>query len=71
MMKISTAYLCYSCEEVLNGAARGRCTACDSEDIFPLGWFDRPQEEKAQWFSLIRGKTTVSKKNTIRVLRAA
>lgn len=66
-MKISTAYVCYSCEEILNGAPRGRCTACSSEDVFPLGWFEHTQDERARWLNLIRG----SKQNRTKLFKRA
>ena len=69
-MKISHAYLCYSCNEVLDGAPHGRCSACNNGDIFPLGWLDRPEEERARWFNLIKGKGAAVR-NTLRLVKKA
>jgi len=55
-MKIFTAYICYSCEEVLDGAPRGRCQVCSSDAVYPLAWLARPEEERSKWFKLINGK---------------
>ena len=58
-MKLFTAYLCYSCYEVFERAPYGKCQVCDSDSVYPLGWFGKPEEEKAKWFSLInRGSAT-------------
>ena len=70
-MKLSSAYVCYSCQEVMNGAPDGKCAACSSGDIFPLGWLDRPREERVRWFTRIRGKATASRQNKLAVLSRA
>lgn len=55
-MKIFTAYICYSCEEVLDGAPHGRCDVCSSDAVYPLAWLERPEEDRRKWFRLISGK---------------
>ena len=70
-MKLSSAYVCYSCQEVMNGAPHGKCAACSSGDVFPLGWLDRPREERSRWFSRIRGKVRGTGQNKLVLSRAA
>lgn len=55
-MKLSKAYVCFSCKEVSDGARYGRCGVCDSEAVYPLGWLERSNEERDRWFSLIQGR---------------
>lgn len=55
-MKIFNAYVCYSCEEVLDRAPYGRCHVCNSDAVYPLAWLARPEEERSKWFDLISGK---------------
>ena len=55
-MKISIAYICYSCDEISEGAPFGRCRVCGSDTVYPLGWLERSKEQRSRWFSLIRGK---------------
>ncbi len=55
-MKLFNAYVCFSCKEVSDGAPRGRCSACGSDSVYPLGWMEHSEEERNRWFSLIRGK---------------
>lgn len=55
-MKIFSSYICYSCREVFDKAPHGTCPRCESDNIYPLGWFERPAEERVRWFSLIRGR---------------
>jgi hypothetical protein len=55
-MKLSKAYVCFSCKEVTDGAPHGKCPACDSDSVYPLGWVEHGEEERHRWFSLIRGK---------------
>jgi hypothetical protein len=55
-MKISNAYICYSCQEILDGAPQGRCCVCSSDAVYPLAWFERTEEERTNWFKLINSK---------------
>jgi hypothetical protein len=55
-MKLSRAYVCFSCKEVTEGAPHGKCPACDSDSVYPLGWVEYTEEERRQWLDLIRGK---------------
>lgn len=55
-MKISHAYLCYSCHEILEKAPHGKCKVCSSDAVYPLGWLERADEERTKWFRLIKGK---------------
>jgi hypothetical protein len=70
-MKITSAYICNSCEEILSGAPHGKCSACSSDSLYPLGWLTRPEEERTRWFNLIRGKVRGSRTANIRALRRA
>jgi hypothetical protein len=70
-MKISHAYLCYSCNEILDGAPQGKCTACNNGNVFPLGWLDRPEEERADWLSRIRANGTAPRTALRLVSKAA
>lgn len=70
-MKLSHAYLCYSCAEVLDGAPTGNCSSCNSTDVFPLGWFGRPEEERAVWFNLIKGKGSAPRTQLKLIRKAA
>ena len=70
-MKLSSAYVCYSCQEVMNGAPQGKCPACSSGDVFPLGWLDRPREERSRWLNRIRGKVTRTGQDKLGVLSRA
>jgi hypothetical protein len=55
-VKLSNAYVCFSCKEISDGAHYGRCPVCDSEDVYPLGWLDCSEDERNRWFTLIRPK---------------
>ncbi len=60
-MKISRAYICFSCHEVFERAPYGKCQVCNSTAVYPLSWFGRPDEEKSKWFNLINGGKESSK----------
>lgn len=55
-MKLSTAYVCYSCEEVMDTARYGKCEVCSSADVYPLSWFGHPEEERNRWLSRVTGR---------------
>jgi hypothetical protein len=55
-MKVTRAYLCYSCKEVNDGAPAGVCQACGSAHISPLDWLTRPASERRRWLKRIRAK---------------
>jgi hypothetical protein len=55
-MKISTAYVCYSCDEVLDAAPYGKCEMCGSADVYPLSWLRHPEEERNRWVSRVTGR---------------
>ena len=59
-MKLIHAYTCYSCEEVFSGAPGGKCPVCSSDAVYPVGWFERPAEERTRWLGLINGKRETS-----------
>lgn len=54
-MKVRNAYLCESCQEVFEGAPYGRCPACNSGALYPLGWLTFSGEERSLWFVGISG----------------
>jgi len=62
-MKLSTAYVCFSCKEVTDGAPHGKCPSCDSDSVYPLGWVEYSDEERHRWFSLIQGKRLLLRTN--------
>jgi hypothetical protein len=64
-VKLSKAYVCFSCEEVSDGAPYGRCPACDSDDVYPLGWLGCSEEERNRWFTLIRPKQPVPRNGVV------
>ncbi len=55
-MKLSTAYVCYSCEEVLDMAPYGRCDMCGSADVYPLSWLGQPEEKRNRWVERVNGQ---------------
>jgi hypothetical protein len=55
-MKLSRAYVCFSCKEVTDGAPHGKCASCDSENVYPLAWMEHSEEERMRWLNLIQGK---------------
>lgn len=55
-MKLSTAYVCYSCEEVMETARYGRCETCGSADVYPLSWLAHPEEERTRWVDRVNGR---------------
>ena len=55
-MKLSTAYVCYSCEEVLDTARYGRCQMCGSSDVYPLSWLGQPEEKRSRWVDRVNGQ---------------
>lgn len=63
-MKLSTAYLCLSCDEIQEGAATGQCESCGSENIQSVAWLLRPAREREKWLRRInggrRGKETIT-----------
>lgn len=62
-MKLSKAYVCFSCKEVSDGAPHGRCLVCDSESVYPLGWFEHSEEERKRWFTLIGARRQMARRN--------
>jgi hypothetical protein len=64
-MKLSNAYVCFSCKEVSDGAPHGRCPVCNSDDVFPLGWFEYSEEERSRWFALIRPKHLAARNGAV------
>ncbi len=55
-MKIISAYICYSCQEILERAPQGRCSVCRSDAVYPLAWLERTEQERSKWLKLINGK---------------
>jgi hypothetical protein len=56
-MKLGRAYGCHDCEEIFENAPLGKCPACESSNVEPLGWLTRPAEEKDAWLKRVsRGK---------------
>lgn len=55
-MKVATAYICYSCEEVMDMAPYGKCEVCSSADVYPLGWLRHPEEERSRWVNQVNGR---------------
>ena len=58
-MNLKNAYLCRICEEIQDGAARGRCNACTSEEIYPLAWAWRFKEWR-KWLRRIHGQGIIT-----------
>ncbi|HKA34576.1 MAG TPA: hypothetical protein VKH64_15265 [Candidatus Binatia bacterium] len=55
-MKLSTAYVCYTCDEVLDMAPYGRCDMCGSADVYPLSWLGQPEEKRNRWVERVNGQ---------------
>jgi hypothetical protein len=70
-MKLFKAYVCFSCKEVFDGAPYGKCPECGSENVYPLGWLERSDEERNRWFSLIQGRRAPLRRSTRGLLLVA
>lgn len=55
-MKLSMAYVCYSCEEIQDTAPSGHCRFCGSADVYPLGWLGQPEEKRSRWVERVNGQ---------------
>lgn len=55
-MKIDHAYLCSECQEIQQGAPKGACFVCGSQEIFPLSWLLRKRSERVRWLELVSGR---------------
>jgi hypothetical protein len=64
-VKLSKAYVCFSCKEISDGAPYGRCPVCDSDGVYPLGWLGCSEEERNRWFDLIRPKRFAARNGAI------
>ncbi len=58
-MNLRTAYLCRICEEIQDGAAKGRCNDCGSQKIYPLAWAWRIKEWR-KWLRRIYGEEVIN-----------
>jgi hypothetical protein len=52
-MRLDTAYLCFDCKEVFEGANRGVCPVCTSGMVWPLSRLIQSAEEREDWFEKI------------------
>ncbi len=50
-MKLATAYLCMNelCGNIQDGAKRGTCDKCGSENVKALAWLLRNRIEREMW----------------------
>ncbi|HEY1374263.1 MAG TPA: hypothetical protein VGH50_17460 [Candidatus Binatia bacterium] len=65
-MKIDTAYLCTTCQEIQARAPKGACFLCGSREVFPLSWLLRKRSERALWVKRVNGGKQVPRRSMLK-----